>query len=152
MSSYGENRNFEVILRLAFFLFREVLVYTMKLLEFNIYKIIFVASGVLEIISQKQTNKQTLSPVFLELWHYVLIPLTLSSRVEALIECVLEFFRNVQFSGAPCPARNGIMSDSCRLSQAKRRVSVLTVIEKATTGDEFRNDLKGQNGAGDIRL
>ena len=57
MSSYEENRNFEVILRLAFFLFREVLVYTVKkLLEFKIYKIIFVASSVLEIMSE--TNKQ----------------------------------------------------------------------------------------------
>ena len=73
MSSYEENRNFEVTLRFAFFLFREVLVYTVnKLLEFKIYKIIFVASSVLEIISQK-TNKQTkpLSAVFLELWQYV---------------------------------------------------------------------------------
>ena len=73
MSSYEENRNFEVILRLAFFLFREVLVYTVKkLLEFKIYKIIFVASSVLEIISQKTKNKNNpLSPVFLELWQYV---------------------------------------------------------------------------------
>ena len=64
MSSYEENRNFEVILRLAFFLFREVLVYAVKkLLEFNIYKIIFVASSVLEIISQKKKNK-LLSPIF----------------------------------------------------------------------------------------
>ena len=73
MSSYEENRNFEVTLRFAFFLFREVLVYTVnKLLEFKIYKIIFVASSVLEIISQK-TNKQTkpLNAVFLELWQYV---------------------------------------------------------------------------------
>ena len=73
MSSYEENRNFEVILRYAFFLFREVLVYTVKkLLEFKIYKIIFVAYSVLEIISQKKKqNKNTLSPVFLELWQYV---------------------------------------------------------------------------------
>ena len=58
MSSYEETRNFEVTLRLAFFLFREVLVYAVKkLLEFNIYKIIFVASSVLEIISQKRKKK-----------------------------------------------------------------------------------------------
>ena len=55
MSSFEENRNFEVTLRLAFFLFREVLVYAVKkLLEFNIYKIIFVASSVLGIISQEK--------------------------------------------------------------------------------------------------
>lgn len=73
MSSYEENRNFEVILRYAFFLFREVLVYTVKkLLEFKSYKIIFVAYSVLEIISQKKNkNKSNLSPVFLELWQYV---------------------------------------------------------------------------------
>lgn len=73
MSSYEENRNFEVILRYAFFLFREVLVYTVKkLLEFKIYKIIFVAYSVLEIISQKKKqNKNPMSPVFLELWQYV---------------------------------------------------------------------------------
>ena len=76
MSSYEENRNFEVTLRFAFFLFREVLVYTVnKLLEFKIYKIIFVASSVLEIISQKNKTKQNktkpLSAVFLELWQYV---------------------------------------------------------------------------------
>lgn len=74
MSSYEENRNFEVILRYAFFLFREVLVYTVKkLLEFKIYKIIFVASSVLEIISQKKNKNKSnpLSPVFLELWQYV---------------------------------------------------------------------------------
>ena len=75
MSSYEENRNFEVILRYAFFLFREVLVYTVKkLLEFKIYKIIFVASSVLDIISQKKKTKNKnnpLSPVFLELWQYV---------------------------------------------------------------------------------
>lgn len=60
MSSYEENRNFEVILRYAFFLFREVLVYTVKkLLEFKIYKIIFVASSVLEIISQKKKKQKT---------------------------------------------------------------------------------------------
>lgn len=63
MSSYEENRNFEVILRYAFFLFREVLVYTVKkLLEFKIYKIIFVASSVLEIISQKKKNKKQKQP------------------------------------------------------------------------------------------
>ena len=62
MSSYEENRNFEVILRLAFFLFREVLVYTVKkLLEFKIYKIIFVATSVLEIISQEK-EKTNLCP------------------------------------------------------------------------------------------
>lgn len=74
MSSYEENRNFEVILRYAFFLFREVLVYTVKkLLEFKIYKIIFVAYSVLEIISQKKNKNKSnsLSPVFLELWQYV---------------------------------------------------------------------------------
>ena len=60
MSSYEENRNFEVILRLAFFLFREVLVYAVKkLLEFKIYKIIFVASSVLGIISQEKKKKKT---------------------------------------------------------------------------------------------
>ena len=65
MSSFEENRNFEVTLRLAFFLFREVLVYAVKkLLEFNIYKIIFVASSVLEIISQKKKNNKLLSPIF----------------------------------------------------------------------------------------
>ena len=65
MSSYEETRNFEVTLRLAFFLFREVLVYAVKkLLEFNIYKIIFVASSVLEIISQKKKNNKLLSPIF----------------------------------------------------------------------------------------
>ena len=49
--------------------------------------------------------------------------------------------------------RNAIVIDSCRLSQAKRRISVLTVTEKKViTEDEFRNDLKRQNGAGDIRL
>ena len=62
MSSYEENRNFEVTLRFAFFLFREVLVYTVnKLLEFKIYKIIFVASSVLEIISQKNKTKPVCS-------------------------------------------------------------------------------------------
>ena len=60
MNSYEENRNFEVILRLAFFLFRQVLVYTVKkLLEFKIYKNIFVASSVLEIISQEKKKKKT---------------------------------------------------------------------------------------------
>lgn len=69
MSSYEENRNFEVTLRFAFFLFREVLVYAVKkLLKFKMYKIIFVASSVLEIISQK---KNPLSTVFLQLWQYV---------------------------------------------------------------------------------
>ena len=62
MSSYEETRNFEVTLRLAFFLFREVLVYAVKkLLEFNIYKIIFVASSVLEIMSEKK-KQQTSVP------------------------------------------------------------------------------------------
>ena len=109
MSSYEENRNFEVILRLAFFLFREVLVYTVKkLLEFKIYKNIFVASSVLEIISQEKKKKnkpQTLSPIFLELWQYVLNSAhTLSSRGRNFNRSVLEFFRNVQFSeGPPAP-------------------------------------------------
>ena len=104
MSSYEENRNFEVILRLAFFLFREVLVYTVKkLLEFKIYKIIFVASSVLRIMSEKKKKK--LSPIFLELWQYVLNSAhTLSSRGRNFHRTVLEFFRNVQFSeGPPAP-------------------------------------------------
>ena len=65
MSLYEVNRKFEVTLRLAFFLFRQVLVYTVKkLLEFKIYKNIFVASSVLEIISQeKKKNKQTTNSV-----------------------------------------------------------------------------------------
>ena len=59
MSLYEVNRKFEVTLRLAFFLFREVLVYTVKkLLEFKIYKIIFVASSVLGIISQEKKKKK----------------------------------------------------------------------------------------------
>ena len=104
MSSYEENRNLDLILRLAFFLFREVLVYTVKkLLEFKIYKNIFVASSVLEIISQEKKKKknkpQTLSPIFLELWQYVLNSAhTLSSRGRNFNRSVLEFFRNVQFS------------------------------------------------------
>ena len=105
MSSYEENRNLDLILRLAFFLFREVLVYTVKkLLEFKIYKIIFVASSVLEIISQKRKKKK-LSPIFLELWQYVLNSAhTLSSRGRNFNRSVLEFFRNVQFSeGPPAP-------------------------------------------------
>ena len=58
MSSYEKNRNFEITLRLAFFLFREVFVYAVKkLLEFNIYKIIIEAFSVLEIISQKRKKK-----------------------------------------------------------------------------------------------
>ena len=57
MSSYEETRNFEVTLRLAFFLFREVLVYAVKkLLEFKIYKILFEASSVLEIKVRKNTH------------------------------------------------------------------------------------------------
>ena len=61
MSSYEETRNFEVTLRLAFFLFREVLVYAVKkLLEFKIYKILFEASSVLEIkVRKKQTHTHT---------------------------------------------------------------------------------------------
>ena len=132
MSSYEENRNFEVILRLAFFLFREVLVYTVKkLLEFKIYKIIFVASSVLGIISQEKKKK--LSPIFLELWQYVLNSAhTLSSRGRNFHRSVLRVFQKCSvFRGAPCPPRNGIVIDSCRLSPAKRRVSVLTVIEKS---------------------
>ena len=99
MSSYEENRNLDLILRLAFFLFREVLVYTVKkLLEFKIYKIIFVASSVLEIISQKK-KKSTLYPIFLELWQYVYNSThTLPSRGRNFNRSILEFFRNVQFS------------------------------------------------------
>ena len=60
MSSYEETRNFEVTLRLAFFLFREVLVYAVKkLLEFKIYKILFEASSVLEIKVRKKTHTHT---------------------------------------------------------------------------------------------
>ena len=63
MSSYEENKNFEVTLRLAFFLFREVLVYAVKkLLEFKIYKILFEASSVLEIITQKNKKQKTSVP------------------------------------------------------------------------------------------
>ena len=105
MSSYEENRNLDLILRLAFFLFREVLVYAVKkLLEFNIYKIIIEAFSVLEIISQKK-KKSTLYPIFLELWQYVLNSAhTLSSRGRNFNRSVLEFFRNVQFSeGPPAP-------------------------------------------------
>ena len=59
MSSFEENRNFEVTLRLAFFLFREVLVYAVKkLLEFKIDQIIFEVSSVLEIMSEKNRTKQ----------------------------------------------------------------------------------------------
>ena len=62
MSSYEETRNFEVTLRLAFFLFREVLVYAVKkLLEFKIYKILFEASSVLEIKVRKK-KKTNLCP------------------------------------------------------------------------------------------
>ena len=72
MSSYEENRNFEVTLRLAFFLFREALVYAVKkLLEFKICKIIFVATSVFEIISQEKEKNKPLSPRFLELCQYV---------------------------------------------------------------------------------
>ena len=64
MSSYEENRNFEVTLRLAFFVFREILVYTVKkLLEFKIYKIIFEASSLLEIMPEKK-NQKTLCPQY----------------------------------------------------------------------------------------
>ena len=64
MSSYEETRNFEVTLRLAFFLFREVLVYAVKkLLKFKFCKIIFVATSVLEIISQEK-EKTNLCPQY----------------------------------------------------------------------------------------
>ena len=119
---------------MAFFLFREVLVYAVKkLLKFKFCKIIFVATSVLEIISQEKEKNKPLSPRFLELCQYVYNSThTLSSRGRNFNRSVLEFFRNVQFSeGPPAPPRNGIVIDSCRLSQAKRRVSVLTVIEKS---------------------
>ena len=133
MSSYEENRNLDLILRLAFFLFREVLVYTVKkLLEFKIYKIIFVASSVLEIMSE--TNKQINS--------VPIIPRTLAVCPQCCSHTVIQrqkfsqdrlrvFQKCSVFRGASCPPRNGIVIDSCRLSQAKRRVSVLTVIEKS---------------------
>ena len=135
MSSYEENKNFEVTLRLAFFLFREVLVYAVKkLLEFKIDQIIFEVSSVLEIMSEKNKTKQKktpLSPIFLELWQYVYNSThTLPSRGRNFNRSILEFFRNVQFSYAPHP-RNGIVIHSYRLSQAKIRISVLTVIEKS---------------------
>ena len=103
MSSYEENKNFEVTLRLAFFLFREVLVYAVKkLLEFKIDQIIFEVSSVLEIMSEKNKTKQKktpLSPIFLELWQYVYNSThTLPSRGTNLNRSVVQFFRNVQFS------------------------------------------------------
>ena len=106
MSSYEENRKFEVTLRLAFFLFREALVYAVKkLLEFKICKIIFVATSVFEIISQEKEKNKPLSPRFLELCQYVYNSThTLSSRGRNFNRSVLEFFRNVQFSeGPPAP-------------------------------------------------
>ena len=100
MSSYEENRNFEVTLRLAFFLFREALVYAVKkLLEFKICKIIFVATSVFEIISQEKEKNKPLSPRFLELCQYVYNSThTLSSRGRNFNNSILEFFRNVQFN------------------------------------------------------
>jgi len=66
MSSYEEKGNFEVTLRFAFSHFGEVLIYAVKtLLEFKIYKVIFVACSVIDNINQE---KKKVSPVFLELW------------------------------------------------------------------------------------
>ena len=102
MSSFEENRNFEVTLRLAFFLFREVLVYAVKkLLEFKIYKILFEASSVLEIKVRKNTHTHTkpLSPIFLKVWQHVYNSThTLPSRGTNLNRSIVQFFRNVQFS------------------------------------------------------
>ena len=73
MSSHKEKWNIEVTLRFAFSHFMEVLLYTLKWLEFEIYKVIFVVSSVLEIINQK---KKILSPWFLEFWQLLATPLT----------------------------------------------------------------------------
>ena len=104
-SSYEETRNFEVTLRLAFFLFREVLVYAVKkLLKFKIYKILFEASSVLEIKVRKththtHTHTKPLSPIFLKVSQHVYNSThTLPSRGTNLNRSVVQFFRNVQFS------------------------------------------------------
>ena len=46
------------------------------------------------------------------------------------------------FLGSP---RNERAANSCRLSEAKRRIFVLTV-RKAITGDEFMNDSRDRMG------
>ena len=53
MSSYEEKGNFEVTLRFAFSHFGEVLIYAVNtLLEFKIYKVLFVACSVMDNINQ----------------------------------------------------------------------------------------------------
>ena len=44
------------------------------------------------------------------------------------------------------PPRNERTANSCRLSQAKSRVLVLTVSEISNPGDEFLNDLRDRMG------
>ena len=66
MSSYEEKGNFEVTLRFAFSHFGAVLIYAVKtLLEFKIYKVLFVACSVIDNINQ---GEKKVYPVFLELW------------------------------------------------------------------------------------
>ena len=44
------------------------------------------------------------------------------------------------------PPRNRKTMNECSLSQAKRRLVVHTVMEKAITGDKFTNDLRDRMG------
>ena len=44
------------------------------------------------------------------------------------------------------PPRNRRTMNECSLSQAKRRLLVHTVMEKAVTGDNFMNDLRDRMG------
>ena len=72
MSSYKEERNFKVTMRLSFSHFREVLFYAVKtLLKFELNKVISAVSSGLETINQKNKKKPNLSQLFLGLWQYV---------------------------------------------------------------------------------
>ena len=63
MSSYEEKGNFEVTLRFAFSHFGEVLIYAVKtLLEFKIYKVIFVACSVIDNINQEKKKSVSSFP------------------------------------------------------------------------------------------
>ena len=142
MSSHKEKWNIEVTLRFAFSHFMEVLLYTLKWLEFEIYKVIFVVSSVLEIINQK---KKILSPWFLEFWQLLATPLTrFCLEVETNLKKKKSYIyssMDTVFLGTP---RNERAANACKLSQAKKRIWILTVNEKSNHGAEFMNDWEAE--------
>ena len=76
MSSYKEERNFKVTMRLSFSHFREVLFYAVKtLLKFEMNKVISAVSSGLETVNQKN-KKTSLSQLFLGFGSMSTTPLT----------------------------------------------------------------------------